>query len=105
MGNTPPRPGAQALRPRRSAWLSGEDPMKRIAAFLLLAGLGTGCATVDGGKTTSGAKPFNMASKAKEIPGVVGPTGEPVMTAAKKNTSGVVQASATTLDTSVTQAS
>jgi len=68
--------------------------MTRIAATLLVAGLGTGCATTDTAKS-GGAKPFNTASTGKVVPGVVGPTGEPVMAAAKKG--GVVQASATSI--------
>ncbi len=77
--------------------------MKRIAAILLVAGLGTGCATT--GTTKSDTKPFNSVSQGKVIPGVVGPTGEPVMVAAKKS-SGVMQASATSIaDGSVQQAS
>lgn len=64
--------------------------MKRIAAFLLLAGLGGGCATTDTAKK-SGPAPFNAASTGKTVPGVVGPTGEPVVAKGP-----VVQASAAT---------
>lgn len=75
--------------------------MKRITTLLLLAGLGTGCATTE--RATSDAKPFNTASRGKEVPGVVGPTGVPMM----KSASGVVPASAsstTMQDSGVQQA-
>ncbi len=53
--------------------------MKRTAkAFVLLAGLGGGCATPDGNGVASGASPFGRATAGKEIPGLVGATGEPV---------------------------
>ena len=53
--------------------------MKRTAkAIVLLAGLGGGCATPDGSGVAPGASPFGRATAGKEIPGVVGPTGEPV---------------------------
>ena len=88
--------------------------MKRTAAtFLMVAGLG-GCvspdkATDNAGAGKSGMTPFGSASKGKEVPGVVGPNGSPVMAKtagnkmalAKSNLpkpaavdSGVVQASA-----------
>lgn len=76
--------------------------MNRIAAFVLLAGVAGGCASTDAMKSPSKGS-YNTASRGKEIPGVVGATGEPVMstaatskaTKAMKNDSGVVQASAT----------
>lgn len=76
--------------------------MKRLAAFLLLAGLGGGCTSMDKART-SGAKPFNAASTGKAMPGMVGPTGEPVMMAKGP----VMQASATTTvtDPNVTRTS
>ena len=53
--------------------------MKRTAkAFVLLAGLGGGCATPDSNGVAPGASPFGRASTGREIPGVVGATGEPV---------------------------
>jgi hypothetical protein len=55
--------------------------MKRIATFLLLAGVAGGCASTDASKT--GVTKFNTARSGKVIPGVVGPAGEPVMTSAK----------------------
>ena len=73
--------------------------MKRIAAILLLAGLGTGCATTDSGK--AGVKTFNASSTGQTVPGVVGPTGEPVLAARNANNS-VVQASGT-MDPNVQQ--
>ncbi|MFO0850482.1 MAG: hypothetical protein U0871_18280 [Gemmataceae bacterium] len=53
--------------------------MKRTAAtVVMLAGLG-GCATPDGGTTAGPAPtPFGQASRAKEVPGLVGPDGAPV---------------------------
>jgi hypothetical protein len=51
--------------------------MKRTATtFVLLAGLGGGCATQE-----AGLGGFNKATPATEIPGVVGATGEPVQPA------------------------
>lgn len=55
--------------------------MKRTAAsILLLAGIG-GCVSPDGGKTAGGlkVKGFNQTYQGQPVPGVVGPTGEPVM--------------------------
>lgn len=89
--------------------------MKRITTLVLLAGFAGGCATTDANKTVSGGKPFNTASKGKEVPGLVGPTGEPVVSAAApgpkkampngKTEGGVMQASATTgmIDPNVSQ--
>lgn len=61
--------------------------MKRTAAtFLMVAGLG-GCVSPDKATDTKpGATPFGQASRGKEVPGVVGPNGAPVMakTASKK---------------------
>jgi hypothetical protein len=54
--------------------------MKRTATTLaLLAGFGGGCATPDGmtGKNTGEPK-YGTVTRSKEIPGVQGPTGEPV---------------------------
>lgn len=67
--------------------------MKRTTAtILMLAGLG-GCATPDGQPK---AKPFGLASGGREVPGVMGPTGEPVHVAAGQmptdGKSGVVRA-------------
>lgn len=54
--------------------------MKRTAtAFVMLAGLGGGCATPD--TSVTGAGPFNRARAAEGIPGLIGPTGEPVQPA------------------------
>lgn len=47
----------------------------------MLAGLGGGCVSQDGALAPE-AKPFNQASVGKEIPGVMGPTGEPMHVAA-----------------------
>lgn len=55
--------------------------MKRTAATLvMLAGLGGGCMTAD--KKEPEARPFGQASRGKEVPGVIGPMGEPVHVAA-----------------------
>ncbi len=52
--------------------------MKRTAATIaMLAGLG-GCATPD----AQGPKPFGQVSAGREVPGVVGPAGEPIHVAA-----------------------
>ncbi len=52
--------------------------MKRTATtFVLLAGLGGGCATQEGG-LAAGAKPFGQTTAGQGIPGLMGPTGEPV---------------------------
>ena len=54
--------------------------MKRTAAtMIMLAGLGGGCASLD---TAEGAKPFGQASVGREVPGVMGPNGEPIHVAA-----------------------
>ena len=76
--------------------------MKRTAATLMMvAGLG-GCVSPDAA-TTKSSKPkeFNTAYKAKEVPGVVGPTGEPI-TANKKGD--IVPVSASLTDGNVSQA-
>lgn len=76
--------------------------MKRTAATLMMvAGLG-GCVSPDAA-TTKSSKPkeFNTAYKAKEVPGVVGPTGEPI-TANKKGD--IVPVSASMTDGTVSQA-
>jgi hypothetical protein len=53
--------------------------MKRTAATIaMLAGLG-GCATPD---AQQGPKPFGQASVGKDVPGVMGPAGEPIHVAA-----------------------
>ena len=61
--------------------------MKRTASTLiLLAGFGGGCATSDGGMARKPTAPggYGTVTRAKEIPGVQGPGGEPVaMTAAR----------------------
>ena len=53
--------------------------MKRTAGtMVLLAGLG-GCASTDGPtRTAQSGKPFGMAYSGVEVPGVVGPNGEPI---------------------------
>ena len=59
--------------------------MKRTATTLvLLAGFGGGCASPDGGAKQTGPGGFGTVTRAREIPGVQGPAGEPVgMTAAR----------------------
>ncbi len=70
--------------------------MKRTATTLaLLAGFGGGCATNPGGsaQTSTSVGHFGRVTKAREIPGVTGPMGEPVaMTARPAGGSGVQQA-------------
>ncbi len=68
---------------RRPAVFGASRPlggtMKRTAATIaMLAGLG-GCATPD---ATQGPRPFGQASVGKEVPGVMGPDGEPIHVAA-----------------------
>jgi len=82
--------------------------MKRTAAtILLLAGIGGCVSPASTGKTAG--KPFNVAHKGMEAPGVVGSTGEPLimtkmtkraeakstLTKIRKTDTGIVQASAT----------
>ena len=67
-------------RGRGASTVPGEDMKRTAKAFVLLAGLGGGCATPEAG-VAPGASPFGRATSAKEIPGVVGPTGEPVQAA------------------------
>lgn len=62
--------------------------MKRIAAIILLAGLGTGCTTTQSLKSTTSAADATIAAKSNST------TGK----------SGVVQASASTVDSGVQQA-
>jgi hypothetical protein len=87
--------------------------MKKLAAILLVAGLG-GCVSPQTGNTQTGTGGFGVAQRGKEVPGVVGPMGEPVMMTAAadkaktgKKDSAVVQAQATmptgTADPAVTQ--
>src|SRR5437764_15241652 len=54
--------------------------MKRIATMLLLAGFGGGCMHSDAKKEPAGG--FGTVSRARQVPGVQGPGGEPVMTTA-----------------------
>ncbi len=75
--------------------------MKKTAAtILLLAGLG-GCVSPNA-NSTQNAKPFGAVTRGKEIPGMVGPMGEPVMmtagadkTSAGMKDGAVIQAQAT----------
>jgi hypothetical protein len=54
--------------------------MKRTATTLvLLAGFGGGCVSPDAPKDPTGG--FGTVTRGKQLPGVVGPTGEPVMAA------------------------
>jgi hypothetical protein len=54
--------------------------MKRTATTLvLLAGFGGGCVSPDTQKDPTGG--FGTVTRGKQVPGVVGPTGEPVMAA------------------------
>ncbi len=57
--------------------------MKRTATTLaLLAGFGGGCMSTDGEeRNPSGG--FGTVSRGKQVPGVQGPNGEPVMVAAR----------------------
>ena len=67
--------------------------MKRTATTLaLLAGFGGGCMSTDASKEPTGG--FGTVSHGKQVPGVMGPGGEPVMAArgAMPGPSGVVQA-------------
>lgn len=80
--------------------------MKKTAATLaLLAGLG-GCASTD--NTTTKKDPaggFGTVSRGQQVPGVVGPNGEPIMMAAARGSTpgGVTQAGGTTTDSSKVQ--
>src|SRR5947208_16560289 len=68
--------------------------MKRTAATIaMLAGLG-GCASPD---AQQALRPFGQASTGREVPGVIGPAGEPVHAAAGQmptGKEGVVRADA-----------
>jgi hypothetical protein len=67
--------------------------MKRTATTLaLLAGFAGGCMSTDKNKEPTGG--FGTVSRGKQVPGVMGPGGEPVMAArgAMPGPSGVVQA-------------
>jgi hypothetical protein len=76
--------------------------MKKLAAILLVAGLG-GCVSPQTGNTQPVPKGFGVAQRGKEVPGVVGPMGEPVMMTAAADKAGktgkkdpaVIQAQAT----------
>src|SRR5262245_55195318 len=89
--------------------------MKKLAAILLVAGLG-GCVSPNAANTQTG-KGFGVAQRGKEVPGVVGPMGEPVVRTAAaempkaakgKKDPAVIQAQATMpagkTDAAVTQA-
>lgn len=61
--------------------------MKKTAAtIMLLAGL-SGCVSPNGGGNST-TKPFGAASRGKEVPGVVGPMGEPVIRTASATKAG-----------------
>ena len=71
--------------------------MKRTAkSLMLLAGLSGGCASTETAKQPTAPGGFGTVTRAKEVPGVQGPTGEPIgMTAARgamPGSSGVKQA-------------
>lgn len=75
--------------------------MKRTAAtIMMVAGLG-GCVSPDAATNKSSkTRDFNTSYKVKEVPGVVGPNGAPVMAAAN---GGIVTASATNTDAGIAQ--
>src|SRR4051812_15593945 len=78
---------------------------RKAGAFMLLAALGGGCTSMD--KTGPALNPSGATARARQVPGVQGPFGEPVaMTAQTKSavkpaiatqsdqSSGVIQAGA-----------
>lgn len=71
---TPPGRVSGANDPYR--W--GESMKRTTATFLMLAGLG-GCVSPDKAPDVSGLNKFGQASRGKEVPGAVGPTGKPVL--------------------------
>jgi hypothetical protein len=80
---------------------------KTAASIILLAGLGSGCMSPNGTNgNVTGGKVFNTAYRAKDVKGVTGATGAPVVQAGATvpdKTSGIVQAGGI-VDPNVTQA-
>ncbi|HEV3385659.1 MAG TPA: hypothetical protein VG097_12650 [Gemmata sp.] len=67
--------------------------MKRTAATLaLLAGLGGGCASTDSAAKKDPVGGFGTVTRGQQVPGVVGPNGEPIMAARGASPGGVTQA-------------
>jgi hypothetical protein len=71
--------------------------MKRTAATLaLLAGLGGGCTSTDSATKKDPVGGFGTVSRGQQVPGVVGPNGEPIIAAARgASPGGVTQAGGT----------
>src|SRR6202044_3295684 len=74
----------------RREWLRGKlslgatdrwgGTMKRTAATLaLLAGFGGGCMSTDNSAKKEPVGGFGTVSRGQQVPGVVGPNGEPIM--------------------------
>ena len=79
--------------------------MKRTAATLaLLAGFGGGCMSTDNAAKKESVGGFGTVSRGQQVPGVVGPNGEPIMAARGVSPSGVVQAGGTAPSGGIQQA-
>jgi hypothetical protein len=72
------------------------ETMKRTAATLaLLAGFGGGCMSTDNSTKKEPVGGYGTVTRGQQVPGVVGPNGEPIMAARGATPGGVTQAGGT----------